>query len=1415
MKPKTLKSSPSRFLAIILCLALTFGIAVGPVPLAMAQQGGTIDTPPVIPELPVEVETELAPAGSLKQSPLWKELEELLEHPYDPPERRPSFLPPGCSYQPGALVACDDSLMPPLNVYPVGYNPLTGQPLRLRITDGEISWDIPGPIYGDDDDGDPTTPRPEIGALIVEIEDPECPDPGCLVVSNPTGHPDLPADDTIVAVPAYLNGQLHEYDPATGELEPVTELEAPVNENDFVADRGKAEVLGKALFWDMQIGSDGVQACGTCHFHGGVDNRTKNQLNPGTLGGDSTLQVRPPNEDVTHNDFPFHKLFDPSIPGEPNMNPSNVQSDKNDVMSSMGVVFQDFVDIPAPGPSTAFGPTFSACVGPECNVAPLLPDIGNDTGVDPVAAHEGFRRVEPRNTPTMHSAAFNFDNFWDGRARFNFNGGSVFGPSDPQFHVYIDGASGLEGADMEHFRPELATENPDAAEQPVRIKFSSLASQAVGPPLSDFEMSFAGRNWPKIGKKMLQAGVVPLANQLVDVTDSLLGPYSNQGGSSCPAGTTAPGKPGLCISYEDLIELAFNQELWSNTGQHLDGCYTDGRTPSCPAQTTPDPFDQYVLTMAAGQAAASNTNQFTQMEANFSLFFGLAVQLYEQNLILDNTPFDQFMDANPLAANGVGQPGEQGTLPPDRIKELVTGSPNGTLNMVPGFGEDELFGFDIFAGSNLTAALPLGGRNPDGNGSNPFLRTGRCMICHLGPEQTDHTINVNHGLVISDTEIELPPSGEPEPTGPFATVSGFMLAEEVEEPAQDGVEVENRNFSLEDDPATPYDDRQIAVPSAIAFQDNGIYNIGLRPTNEDIARGGDDPFGWPLALAALALKNLAGPGFEACDNSAEYNGNLCTQAMPNFDPSLGVGGGLFEETGADQSINPGLEMPPITPMMPAHMAPFLNNLPAGEAHPQIDELAFAPNTITEPPFAEFGEIQFGSDVHCAFYDPAQFPELGWGPACPNVQSAVTNNFDPSLNGTWPFPNRVARDGAIKAPQLRNVEFSGPYFHTGSYLTLRQVVDFYMRGGDFPKTNAEDRDPNLVDIGIQAFGFGSTIGLPPEFQDGGPDTISLYGPMPDTAATTPEYATPEDAKRALVKFLLALTDSRAKFEQAPFDRPEIFVPIDGADGTGRQNNGGRAGLMAEAANATFRHIPAVGAAGNATPLANFLNVSSVEGDPGPDHFEGNIMTNFAPTAFNDQFKATTQLALKIPASGLLANDTDRDRDPLKAVLISPPSSNATLNLNPDGSFTYVYNKTLSGCGDKDDDDPQDCECVYKDKFKYKANDGRANSSTAVVKIKVSPPNQPPVAKNDNASVKKNKTVLINVLANDYDPVGQMNRSSVTIITSPTKGTATVMPFGKVKYVPNTNFVGTDTFTYTVNDKEGLTSNVATVTVKVKP
>jgi hypothetical protein len=1243
----------TRGLALALSIVLAFGPLLTAAP-AWAQ-GNVVVTPPVPLELPVEVETELGPAGSLKQAPLWKEIKQLLEHPYAqscvpnpnttagrdcvttaPVQRRPGF---------GAT-------MPPLNVYPLDFNVLTGEPMRLRTSDGEISWDLPGPLFdpGDDFIADPTA-RPIIGYLVVDAQN-------NLVVSktaesDPAGL--LPPHGTIVAVPAVQNGQLVELDGAV-----IDELEVPLNEEDFLrtdavgvptnlrpyVGRPAAEVLGKALFWDMQVGSDGIQACGSCHFHAGTDNRTRNTLNPNHLGGDFTLQVKGPNQDLVASDFPFHKLTNPDVrgesvmcghPGLPACGPGVIR-DSNDVVSSMGVKFRRFVDVPPIGPGSFFSASGNG-------VRALRPDVG-DVEPDPIAAFhdpvtgENLRRVEPRNTPTMHSAAFNFDNFWDGRARFHFNGGSVFGPSDPQRHIFISSGplAAITGASNRNIRPDLYPVGANGADQPVRIKFSSLASLATGPALSDFEMSFAGRNWAKLGKKLLQPSplqvlggfgnpaqialapqVVPLANQLVSPTDSELGPFSGQR-TVAGGPVDRPGRPGLNISYPALIRLAFKPRFWQNVARHLNGCFTDGRTPSCPAGTTPDPFDGYVLTggsTANGPANPVNTNQFTQMESNFSLFFGLSLQMWMQLLIPDDTAFDRFLDANPRAGNGVGQPGEQGTLPPSQIPGLVGALvfPDPAL-----FGPEELFGFDIFAGANLTAALPVGSaRNPTGVGSNPFLRTARCMLCHLGPEQTDHTINVNHGLLLSDTEFELPPPGAAEPTGPFKFVTGISLAEELGEGAQDGVEVENRNFSVvagqvaSFDPALAPFAREIGLPSAIAFQDNGIYNIGLRPSLEDLGRGGPDPFGWPLGLAALAMKNLAGPDYVACDGV-----DPCTGPLPNFD--LGAEGfGLFEETGEGatypgttytlQSINPGLAMEPAEPLMPPYMAPWLNNLPAGELHPQIDELAFAPNHITHPPFAEFAEIHFGSDQNCVFQgdptDPVAIAANDWGPRCPNTQSAVPNNFDPVLNGTWPFANRVAAKGAFKAPQLRNVELTGPYFHTGSVLTLRQVVDFYMRGGDFPILNGENRDPNLVDVNAQVFGFGSTntiAAVPGIVLDGIPDVITRYGAMPDTAqANTPEPAgsNPEAAKVALVRFLLSLTDQRVKFERAPFDRPELFIPLDGA---APDNTGGRNTLLLNstgnpaATNPQFRQVPAVGAEGQATPLPGFLGVTN---NPGAD------------------------------------------------------------------------------------------------------------------------------------------------------------------------------------------------------------------------
>src|SRR5262252_8159580 len=97
----------------------------------------------------------------------------------------------------------------------------------------------------------------------------------------------------------------------------------PSNLDQYVRDQAALVVLGKALFWDMQAGSDGRLACASCHFHAGADHRVQNQL--------SNLGAVAPNSLLTQSQFPFHVLSDPTS------NRSAVVRDSAAVVGSAGV----------------------------------------------------------------------------------------------------------------------------------------------------------------------------------------------------------------------------------------------------------------------------------------------------------------------------------------------------------------------------------------------------------------------------------------------------------------------------------------------------------------------------------------------------------------------------------------------------------------------------------------------------------------------------------------------------------------------------------------------------------------------------------------------------------------------------------------------------------------------------------------------------------------------------------------------------------------------------------------------------------------------------------------------------------------------------------------------------------------------
>ncbi len=327
---------------------------------------------------------------------------------------------------------------------------------------------------------------------------------------------------------------------------------SPTGLDTYVLDQTALIVLGKALFWDMQSGSDGSTACASCHFHAGADHRLQNQLS----GPDAVV-----NQVLTSLDFPFRKLSNTAN------NRSAVVSDKRQVTGSMGVIAKTFVQV-EPGNGTDLSNTVALA-------SPFMPN-----GIH-------VRQVTTRNSPSIINAVYNVRNFWDGRANNIFTGATPFGDSDSGLHA-------------------LAYRGGSLAREAVRMENASLASQAVGPILSSVEMSWAGRSWPELGRKLLS--LPPLARQKVSPADSVLGTKANPDGNGL--------QPEW--SYGALIQAAFRPEYYNSP---------------------------------------ELTEGYTQTENNFGLFWGLAIQAYEATLIANDTPVDQFLEGRTGALSTLQQQG--------------------------------------------------------------------------------------------------------------------------------------------------------------------------------------------------------------------------------------------------------------------------------------------------------------------------------------------------------------------------------------------------------------------------------------------------------------------------------------------------------------------------------------------------------------------------------------------------------------------------------------------------------------------------------------------------------------------------------------------------------------------------------------
>lgn len=397
---------------------------------------------------------------------------------------------------------------------------------------------------------------------------------------------------------------------------------------EYVKDKQAAIALGKAFFWDMQIGSDGVQACASCHFRAGADPRSKNQLSPGLKHvpqQDLNFKTGGPNYQLTGSEFPLTRL---AIAGQ--RGALDQATDNNDVVSSQGV--------------------------------PYL-----DRGPDPLGYQVGrlkTRRVEPRNTPTVINAVFYHRQFWDGRAENIFNGVNRLGARDPEARV-------------------MASVGGNLTEVQVALANSSLASQAVGPIVSDIEMAEPGRTVQDLARDLRKGkhsrrlgkrvhGSRPLQGQLVDPSDSVLGLLSRY-----------PERGLRVKSYNDMIKVAFQEKYWQS--EQFVQVAEDG-----------------TVSIADRRDRNPNTDEYTLLEYNFSLFFGLSVQLYETTLVSDDTPWDRFRRQHASASDPALNPWTN--INPDHITRFA------------------LFGAHLF--------------NDRTRGPNNL----RCSNCHESAELTDASV---------------------------------------------------------------------------------------------------------------------------------------------------------------------------------------------------------------------------------------------------------------------------------------------------------------------------------------------------------------------------------------------------------------------------------------------------------------------------------------------------------------------------------------------------------------------------------------------------------------------------------------------------------------------------------------------------
>ena len=236
-----------------------------------------------------------------------------------------------------------------------------------------------------------------------------------------------------------------------------------------------------------------------------------------------------------------------------------------------------------------------------------------------------------------------------------------------------------------------------------------------------------------------------------------------------------------------------------------------------------------------------------------------------------------------------------------------------------------------------------------------------------------------------------------------------------------------------------------------------------------------------------------------------------------------------------------------------------------------------------------------------------------------------------------------------------------------------------------------------------------------------------------------------------------------------------------------------GIVTLAANGSFVYTPNAGTINATDSFTHRVYDGAELSDPATVSIH---IANVIPFASSAKYRMHQSTTLTVAAAqGLLKSAIDADGDSITSQLVNAPA-HGTISVSANESFSFVPTAGWTGT----------------DSFTFSLNDGFETSAAITAQIEVQ--NNVADVVDDWFAMRHNQTITISaadLLHNDADP--DHDSLSVTISVNPAHGTLTQAGTGVWTYTPTTNYIGTDTFKYVVQDGASI-SLAGTVEVEVK-